>query len=80
MNTLIKKNGYDKENKYGYKIFYDSLSYTYKALFYTYAPILNLYIYLIVILIIILCTLAYLNRKKIKQFLYYVRNKFKIKN
>ena len=79
MNALIKKNGYSKENKYGHKIFYDSLAYTYKAMFYTYAPILNLYIYLIVILIIIACTVIYLNRANIKKSLYNVRNKFKLR-
>lgn len=47
-------------------------------MFYTYAPILNLYIYLIVILIIIACTVIYLNRANIKKSLYNVRNKFKL--
>ena len=79
MNNIIKKNGYEKENINGHKLFYDSLAYTYKALFHTYAPVLNMYIYLLIILIIIICTIIYLNRKKIKEFYQNMKGKIKFK-
>lgn len=78
MNTLIKKNGYEKQNVNGHKLFYDSLSYTYKALFHTYAPVLNLYIYLLIILLIILFTAIYLNRVKLKKSYTFMKNKLKL--
>lgn len=59
MNDIIKEIGYEDKNVNGDRIFKDSLNYTYKAMFKTYAPVLNLYVYLIVLVLIIMMLLIY---------------------
>ena len=61
MNDIIKRNGYKTENINAEKIFSEGVRYSIKAIFSTYAPILNLYIYLLVLIIIIICYTVYIN-------------------
>ena len=68
MNDIIDNNGYKKFNVNAEKIFSEGIRYSLKAVFSTYAPILNLYVYLLILIVIILIYAAYINFKATRNF------------